>query len=106
MILGEDCLRDRKDNGPEILAPMRKPALNVVRSTSTGKKQSMRGKLKMAGWDNDILLNPVSFASSLAKDVEGKKTPNATALSKKLLQSAKKRRNHQRCRDVNYCHPD
>ena len=33
----------------------------------------MRGKLKRAGWDNDFLLKLVSFASSLAKDVEPEK---------------------------------
>ena len=30
----------------------------------------MRGKLKRAGRDNDFLLKLVSFASSLARDVE------------------------------------
>ncbi len=68
--MGEDSLRNRKDNGPENLALMRKLALNLARITPTARKQSMRGKLKRAGWDNDFLLKLVSFASSLAKDVE------------------------------------
>ncbi len=68
--MGEDSLRNRKDNGPENLALMRKLALNLARVTPTARKQSMRGKLKRAGWDNDFLLKLVSFASSLAKDVE------------------------------------
>ena len=70
--IGEDSLRNRKNNGPENLALMRKLALNLARATPTAKKQSMRGKLKRAGWYNDFLLKLVSFSSSLAKDV---KTP-------------------------------
>lgn len=72
--MGEDSLRNRKDNGSENMALMRKLALNLARITPTEKKQSMRGKLKRAGWDNDFLLKLVSFASSLTKDVEPGKT--------------------------------
>ena len=68
--MGEDSLRNRKDNGPENLALMRKLALNLARVTPTAGKQSMRGKLKRAGRDNDFLLKLVSFASSLARDAE------------------------------------
>ena len=68
--MGEDGLRNRKDNGPENLALMRKLALNLARATPTHKKQSMRGKLKRAGWVNDLLLKLVSYASSLAKDAK------------------------------------
>ena len=68
--MGEDSLRNRKDNGPENLALMRKLALNLARVTPTAGKQSMGGKLKRAGRDNDFLLKLVSFASSLARDVE------------------------------------
>ena len=68
--MGKDSLRNRKDNGPENLALMRTLALNLARVTPTASKQSMHGKLKRAGWDNDFLLKLVSFASSLARDVE------------------------------------
>ena len=68
--MGKDSLRNRKDNGPENLALMRKLAPNLARVTPTARKQSMRGKLKRAGRDNDFLLKLVSFASSLARDVE------------------------------------
>ena len=68
--MGEDSLHNRKNDGPENLALMRKMALNLARITPTARKQSMRGRLKRAGWDSDFLLKRVSFASSLAKDVE------------------------------------
>ena len=68
--MGKDGLRNRKDNGPENLALMRKLALNLARVTPTARKQSMHGKLTRAGRDNDFLLKLVSFASSLARDVE------------------------------------
>ena len=68
--MGEDSLRSRKDNGPENLALMQKLALNLARITPTARKKSMRSKPTRAGWDNDFLLKLVSFASSLAKDVE------------------------------------
>ena len=68
--MGEDSLRNRKDNGPENLALMRKPALNPARVTPTAKKESMRGRLMKAGWDNDFLLKLISSASNLVKDVK------------------------------------
>ncbi len=68
--MGKDSLRNRKDNGPENLALMRKLALNLARVTPTARKRSMHGKLKRANRDNDFLLKLVSFASSLAGDVE------------------------------------
>ena len=68
--MGEDSLRNRKDNGPENLALMRKLALNLARVTPTAKKESMRGKLMRAGWDNDFLLKLISSASNLAKDAK------------------------------------
>ncbi|MCY3880314.1 MAG: ISAs1 family transposase, partial [Rhodobacteraceae bacterium] len=71
--MGEDSLRNRKDNGPENLALMRKLALNLARVTPTAKKESMRGKLMRAGWDNDFLLRLISSASSLAKEVKSGK---------------------------------
>ncbi len=64
MTMGEDSLHNRKNDGPENLV------LNLARITPTARKRSMRGRLKRAGWDSDFLLKRVSFASSLAKDVE------------------------------------
>ncbi|MCY3880239.1 MAG: ISAs1 family transposase [Rhodobacteraceae bacterium] len=68
--MGEDSLRNRKDNGPENPALMRKPALNPARVTPTAKKESMRGRLMKAGWDNDFLLKLISSASNPAKDAK------------------------------------
>ena len=68
--MGEDSLRNRKDNGPENPALMRKLALNLARAATTRKKQSMRGKLKRAGWDNGFLLKLISSASNLTADVK------------------------------------
>ena len=61
--MGEDGLRNRRDNGPENLALMRKLALNLARLTDGGRVKSMRGKLKKAGWDDRFLLKLVSAAS-------------------------------------------
>ncbi|MCY4139575.1 MAG: hypothetical protein OXF56_15100 [Rhodobacteraceae bacterium] len=71
--MGDDSPRNRKDNGPENLALMRKLAPHLAQVTPTARKQSMRGKLTRADWDNDFLLKLVSFASSLATDVEQEK---------------------------------
>ena len=49
---------------------MRKLALNLARVTPTAKKESMRGRLMRAGWDNDFLLKLISSASNLVKDVK------------------------------------
>ncbi|MCY3878919.1 MAG: ISAs1 family transposase, partial [Rhodobacteraceae bacterium] len=68
--MGEDSLRNRRDNGPENPALMRKPALNPARVTPTAEKESMRGRLMRAGWDNDFLLRLISSASNPAKDAK------------------------------------
>ena len=51
--MNEDQMRNRKDNGPENLALLRRLALNLA--TLEPSKDSMRGKLKRAGWDNQFL---------------------------------------------------
>ena len=71
--MGEDSLRNRRDNGPENPALMRKPTLNPARVTPTAEMESMRGRLMKAGWDNDFLLRLISSASSLAKEVKSGK---------------------------------
>lgn len=68
--MGEDGLRNRKDNGPENLAMMRKLALNLARLTDGGRVTSMRGKLKKAGWDDGFLLKLLRSAASLAPTLE------------------------------------
>ncbi len=45
---GEDDLRNRRDKGPETLAPMRIRALNLARMTDGGAVMSMRAKRKKA----------------------------------------------------------
>ena len=49
----EDQTRNRKDHGPENLAMLRRLALNLARLEPS--KESMKGKLKRAGWDNKFL---------------------------------------------------
>ena len=51
--MSEDRTRNRKDNGPQNLALLRRLALNLARLEPS--KGSMKGKLKRAGWDNDFL---------------------------------------------------
>ena len=71
--MGEDGLRNRKDNGPKTLALMRKLALNLARLTDGGRVTSVRGKLKRAGWDDGFLLKLVRSATDLAEDPEPEK---------------------------------
>ena len=65
----EDQSRNRKDNGADNLALLRKLALNLARLEPT--KVPMRGKLKRAGWDHDYLITMLSQFT---------KYPNAIAL--------------------------
>ena len=51
--MNEDQARNRKDNGPQNLALLRRLALNLARLEPS--KGSMKGKLKRAGWDNAYL---------------------------------------------------
>ena len=51
--MNEDQMRNRKDNGPENLALLRRLALNLAALEPS--KDSMRGKLKRAGWDDHFL---------------------------------------------------
>ena len=63
MIMDEDQARNRKDNGPENLALLRRLALNLAKLEPS--KGSMRGKLKRAGWDTAFLADLLAqFASS------------------------------------------
>jgi predicted transposase YbfD/YdcC len=51
--MNEDQSRNRKDNGPENIAMLRRLALNLAKLE--GSKGSMKGKLKRAGWDDTFL---------------------------------------------------
>jgi hypothetical protein len=51
---GEDASRVRKDHGPENLAWLRRVAVSLLRNEPT--EASIKCKRKMAGWDNDYLL--------------------------------------------------
>ena len=53
--LGEDRARNRKDNGPENLAILRKIALNLLHTHP--ETISSRRKIKRAGWDNHFLIS-------------------------------------------------
>jgi len=55
VVFDEDRARNRKDNGPENIAVMRKLALNMLRSHPDNA--SIRRKIKRAGWDDAFLLS-------------------------------------------------
>jgi predicted transposase YbfD/YdcC len=55
VVFDEDRARNRKDNGPENLAIIRKLALNILRSHPS--TASIRRKIKRAGWDDTFLLS-------------------------------------------------
>jgi predicted transposase YbfD/YdcC len=55
VVFNEDRARNRKDNGPENLAILRKLALNLLRSHPD--KASIRRKIKRSGWDDAFLLS-------------------------------------------------
>lgn len=55
VVLREDASRARKDNAPEILAILRKFALNLLRTHP--KKISIRQKIKSAAWNDTFLLS-------------------------------------------------
>ena len=59
----EDASRSRKDYGPENLAVLRKMALNVLRAHPA--KMSMRGKIKIAGWNDAFLLSLVGHIGQM-----------------------------------------
>jgi len=61
--MSEDQSRNRKDNGPENIAMLRRLALNLAKLE--GSKGSMKGKLKRAGWDDAFLTRLLAaFGSS------------------------------------------
>lgn len=51
----EDASRIRRDEGAENFAVMRRLALNVLRQDQTSKTKSIKGRRKVAGWDNAYL---------------------------------------------------
>lgn len=55
VVLHEDANRARKDNAPEILAILRKLALNLLQAHP--EKISIRQKIKSAAWDDRFLLS-------------------------------------------------
>ena len=60
---GEDASRVHKDHGPENLALLRRIAVSLLQRDRTAKA-SVKVKRKMAGWDNDYLLQLVLGFSS------------------------------------------
>ncbi|MQW48876.1 ISAs1 family transposase, partial [Sinorhizobium meliloti] len=54
----EDAARNRKDNGPQNIAFLRKIALNHLRSHPD--KASIRRKIKKAGWDDEFLTSLIA----------------------------------------------
>jgi predicted transposase YbfD/YdcC len=56
----EDESRIHKDHGPENMALLRSLALNLLKQADFGKRVSIVGKRKMAGWNHDYLLRILS----------------------------------------------
>jgi len=61
--MNEDGARNRKDNGPQNIALLRRLALNLAKLE--GSKGSMKGTLKRAGW-NDAFLTKLLAAFGTA----------------------------------------
>ena len=61
--MNEDQTRNRKDNGPQNLALLRRLALNLARLEPS--KGSMKGKLKRAGWDDSFLAQILTQSANL-----------------------------------------
>lgn len=55
VVLNEDAARNRAGHGPENIAIIRKLALNALRSHPA--KNSIRGKIKRAGWEDAFLFS-------------------------------------------------
>jgi len=53
LIFREDDAKIRKDNGPRNIALIRKIILNMLRGDTKWPKTSLKGRRKMAGWDDD-----------------------------------------------------
>jgi predicted transposase YbfD/YdcC len=58
VVMNEDQLRNRLDNGPYNLAILRHMAINVMQKE--GSKGSLRGKFKRAGWQDAYLTRLLS----------------------------------------------
>ncbi len=58
----EDESRVRKGHGPENLSRLRRIALNLIKinGDKLGKRRSIKGRRKIAGWDHDFLLGLIS----------------------------------------------
>jgi predicted transposase YbfD/YdcC len=57
----EDACRVRRGHGPENLSRLRRLALNLLRSADAHtKRQSIKGRRKIAGWNHQFLLNLIA----------------------------------------------
>jgi predicted transposase YbfD/YdcC len=58
----EDESRVRKGHGPENLSRLRRIALNLIKvnGDKLGKRKSIKGRRKIAGWDHDFLLGLIT----------------------------------------------
>jgi predicted transposase YbfD/YdcC len=59
VVFAEDLARNRKDNGPENIALMRRIALNIVEAWPD-QKTPLSAKIKRAGWDDAYLLDMIA----------------------------------------------
>lgn len=51
----EDTSRIRRRDGAENFSWLRRMALNVLRNDDTGQRDSIKGRRKQAGWDQEYL---------------------------------------------------
>jgi predicted transposase YbfD/YdcC len=58
MFRDEEC-RVRTDNAPANFTTIKHMALNLIRRKSSGKKDSLRVRRKVASWDDDYLASLV-----------------------------------------------
>jgi hypothetical protein len=67
---GEDQCRARTGYADQNLAALRRLALNLLKRETT-KKSSLKGKLKIAGWNDAYLLRVLGLCASLDASPQG-----------------------------------
>ena len=65
VVFGEDQSRARTGHAAENLATLRRWALNLLRADTRKAKRSIKGRIKVAGWDHNYLLHLLALNPSL-----------------------------------------
>jgi len=71
--MNEDGQRNRTGNGARNLAMIRRMASDLTRLAEGRKGMSMRGRMKMAGWNHEVLLETIRAAADLDNGARAKK---------------------------------